>query len=236
MSRAGRASAHRPKVFVLGFHKTGTTSLKKALELLGYLTAGPNPELLDPILAGDWGPVDAAIADHDAFQDDPWFLAYERLESAYPDAHFILTVRDSGSWLRSVQGHFGNHVNGTRRAVYGDVGALDDPDHYIRCYEAHNRRVVDHFTARGRSLLVIDVTRDGWEPLCRHLGVEPPVSFFGRPIPLPHANAASTLDFRRRRPRLERVRLFFKDGFVRLFGPRSQLWLTALKYRLPRRN
>ena len=32
----------RPKVFCIGFHKTGTTSLKMALKTLGYRVTGPN--------------------------------------------------------------------------------------------------------------------------------------------------------------------------------------------------
>ena len=226
------AHAARPKVFGVGVHKTGTTSLKKALELLGYDTAGPSPEVLEPILEQRWDVVDAEVAAFDAFQDDPWFLAYEYLEQRHPDAHFILTIREPDPWLRSVQRHFGSRVNPTRRAMYGDISALDDPEHYKRCYERHNRAVIEYFESRGRDLLVIDMTRDGWDDLCAHLGQEPPRSVLGRPIPIPHANAASTLEFRNRHPRLERVRLFFKDGFVRVFGPRGQRFLTAVKYRV----
>jgi hypothetical protein len=32
----------KEKVFCIGFHKTGTTSLRVALELLGYRVTGPN--------------------------------------------------------------------------------------------------------------------------------------------------------------------------------------------------
>lgn len=224
-------TSSRPKVFCVGVHKTGTTSLKKALELLGYHTIGPTPEVLEPILEGRWGDVDAVVEAFDAFQDDPWFLAYEYLERRYPDARFILTIRDRDRWIGSVQRHFADRVNPTRRAVYGDVSALQDPEHYKDCYDRHNRAVVEYFSEMGRDLLVIDMATAGWDELCAHLGATAPRSILGRPIPLPHANAASTLEFRNRHPRINGVRVSLKDAFVRLFGPRGQQFLTAVKFR-----
>ena len=40
----------KAKVFCIGFHKTGTTSLERALEMLGYRVTGPN-NTKDPDIA-----------------------------------------------------------------------------------------------------------------------------------------------------------------------------------------
>ncbi len=38
--------------------------------------------------------------------DFPVPLIYKRLDRGYPDSKFILTVRDTESWLTSVEKHF----------------------------------------------------------------------------------------------------------------------------------
>lgn len=185
------------KVFCIGFHKTGTSSLGAALAVLGHRVAGPFG-VRDPDIAAH--AVDKAVrraADHDAFQDNPWPLLYREMDERFPGSRFILTVRDEDEWLQSVVAHFGGVSTPMREWVYG-AGAGDPVGHEAVYLERLRRHVDDvgrHFADRPGDLLVMDLARgDGWPELCGFLGVDPPG------VPFPHANRGSPI--RRRVNRL----------------------------------
>lgn len=99
-----------------GFGRTGTYSLKHALERLGYgpcdhmTTAFEQPgrfslwaEALDRKRRGgaiDWNPL---FADHKATVDWPGAYFWRELANAHPNAKVILTVREPQAWYDSVQ-------------------------------------------------------------------------------------------------------------------------------------
>ena len=60
----------RPKVFCVGFHKTGTKSLGAALATLGYRVAGPrgtlDPQIAIRMLAAGWAAVERGLPHEDA--------------------------------------------------------------------------------------------------------------------------------------------------------------------------
>ncbi len=100
------------KLIGAGFGRTGTASLKAALEALGF---GPcyhmaevigRPErvaLWDGIARGkpaDWRQV---FAGYRATVDWPGCTFYEQLMDVYPDANVLLTVRDPERWYDSVR-------------------------------------------------------------------------------------------------------------------------------------
>lgn len=85
------------KVFGIGFHKTGTKSLAKALCILGYRVTGPN-NFKDPDIGQTYLQVTRTIsAQFDAFQDNPWPLVYREMDLHWPEARFVLTLRDGES-------------------------------------------------------------------------------------------------------------------------------------------
>ncbi|MEN0001807.1 MAG: sulfotransferase, partial [Pseudomonadota bacterium] len=97
----------RAKVFGIGLHKTGTSSLAKALKLLGYKVTGPNGTR-DADIAETYIRNAAKISSRfDAFQDNPWPLLYRQMDAMWPGAKFILTTRDSEAWIVSQVKHFG---------------------------------------------------------------------------------------------------------------------------------
>ena len=72
---------HKPKVFCIGFHKTGTKSLARALEILGYRVTGPNGTR-DPRIAERALPMALDIAARfDAFNDNPWPILFRELDA-----------------------------------------------------------------------------------------------------------------------------------------------------------
>ena len=74
---------HRPKVFVIGLNKTGTTSLGDALSTLGYKRLGWK-DILSRKLFHDWysGHMEHLIGlsrTYEAFEDLPWCFMYEEM-------------------------------------------------------------------------------------------------------------------------------------------------------------
>ena len=99
----------KPKVFVIGANKTGTTSMNKFLQDMGY-RMGPQRKfemLLHQYYDGDWQEILKIIHNYEAFQDVPFSKStnsfISELRRLYPTAKFILTTRDDASeWHSSL--------------------------------------------------------------------------------------------------------------------------------------
>ena len=183
----------RAKVFCIGFQKTGTTSLFAALTALGYRTAAVvGRDLTAEELRAKGAALCIDVAKvFDAAQDMPWPIFFRELDAAYPGSKFILTVRDSASWFRSIEGHFGANESALGAFIYGEDAAApaNNRARYIDVFEAHERAVRDHFATRPADLLIMDLAAgDGWEKLCAFLGVDAPSE------PFPIRNAAGERD------------------------------------------
>ena len=178
------------KVIGAGFGRTGTMSLKVALEELGY---GPcyhmtevfeHPEHVPLWEAATRGePVDweELFVGYQATVDWPGAAFYKELSERYPEARVILTVRDSERWYKSARNTIFNLQGaGSARApqmameLAGKRGFDADVEDRGRMIEAFNRwnEEVKKFVPAER-LLVYEV-KEGWEPLCDFLGVEAP--------------------------------------------------------------
>ena len=174
------------KVFCIGFHKTGTSSLGAALTILGYSVTGPNgvndPNIGDNVLSM----ADELSEVFDAFQDNPWPVLYERMDKKYPGSKFILTIRDSKDWIRSQVRHFGGQKTPMREWIYGAGCPKGNEETYIGVYERHNQAVLSYFRERPNDFIVMDLTRGaGWKDLC---------AFLDKPIidgSFPHHNRAT---------------------------------------------
>jgi hypothetical protein len=202
------------KLINAGLGRTGTTSLKVALERLGY---GPCFHMFDVV--GDearlaqWEKVvcDGQSPDWDALfdgyasaVDGPPAVYYREMAKAFPDAKMVLTVRDAERWYQSTYDTLYQFVlmNESKRPdprsmpariyrvtstmVWDGLfgGRFSDKEHAIEVFDRHNREVVESFEA-GR-LLVYDV-KQGWEPLCEFLGADVPSD------PFPHANDTESM-------------------------------------------
>jgi len=176
----------KSKVFCVGFHKTGTTSLAIALQTLGYRVTGPNG-VNDPDIENNVISMAYDFAERfDAFQDNPWPIIYKELDSQYPGSKFILLLRDSESWIRSQVKCFGLNETPMRKWIYGVGCPKDNEDIYAQRFENHNREVLNYFQNRPQDLLVMDFAAgDGWDKLCNFLEVDIPNIVF------PHVNKAS---------------------------------------------
>ena len=176
----------KTKVFGIGFHKTATTSLAKALSYLGYRVTGPN-WVDNRNIAQEVFELAFDLANRfDAFQDNPWPILYKELDRKFPGSKFILTLRPSDQWIRSVVNHFDEKETPMREWIYGIARPKGNEDVYIRRYERHNREVLEYFKDRGEQLLVLNIPAgEGWTKLCPFLGEQIPG------IGFPCANTAS---------------------------------------------
>jgi hypothetical protein len=192
----------RVKVIGAGFGRTGTLSLKAALERLGF---GPCYHMLEFLqhpehgrlwvaaLSGqtiDWQDV---FASYESTTDWPACNFWRELADAYPDAKVVLTVRDPERWWTSIDSTlFAAQRSGMLppapaaaemprmiELLMGTTfdGRLEDRELVIRRFEEHNDRVRRGIPP-GR-LLVYQVS-EGWGPLCDFLGVEAPDEPFPR--------------------------------------------------------
>lgn len=174
-----------PKIICVGFQKTGTTSLKHALELLGYSVTGTKPKLLLPILRNNWNKVLKVLNKYDAAEDNPWNIIYRQIDRMVPGCKFILTYRDPESWFRSVKRYFRLPRSSPplHEWIYGRGKGLisAEKENTISIYKQHIQGVREYFRNRPHDLLEIDLTKgDKWDPLCDFLGCDIP------DMPFPH--------------------------------------------------
>jgi hypothetical protein len=184
------------KLIGAGLGRTGTLSIKLALEQLGL---GPCYHMIEffmnPSHAALWVRAAHGDADWEAIfggypssVDYPGCTFWRELAEFYPGAKVLLTVRDPNLWFESTQAtifsasHIERTTTGPLReflasTVLRDVGErVHERDFMIDYYRQHNATV--ERTIAPERLLVYQAS-DGWEPLCKFLGVGIP----DRPFP-----------------------------------------------------
>lgn len=177
---------HSNKVFCIGFHKTGTTSLGVALSMLGYKVAGAMGVRDSHIAVNVMTLASRVAEDHDAFQDNPWPIIFREMDQRFPGSKFVLTVRDPDLWIDSVIRHFGNKETEMRKWIYGVGSPVGNENIFLDRYRAHQRDVINYFADRPNDLLVMDLRAgDGWDKLCPFLGHAVPAH------PFPHMNKST---------------------------------------------
>jgi hypothetical protein len=183
-----------------GFGRTGTDSMKTALEILGLgpchhmkeLNANPAQRALwRSIVRGDTPDWNRAFAGYHSATDWPSAFYWRQLSAFYPDAKILLTLRDAESWYASMQKTILRSLAGSTDADSVGVtliaervldGRLDDRAHAIAVFE---KNTVDVKAAFGADRLLIHTLGDGWDNLCR---------FLHKPVPdtpFPRSNSAA---------------------------------------------
>jgi hypothetical protein len=174
-----------------GLGRTGTLSLKVALEILGFkychhmveVWADP-PSMSDWIAAADGKPDwERIFSGYKATVDYPGCHFWRELAEAYPRAKVVLTVRDGASWFESTQttifsprmrGRVGDAraLEFLDKTVWGEFGErIQDRDFMLAAFERHSAEV--QRAIPPERLLVLDV-QQGWPPLCDFLRVPVP--------------------------------------------------------------
>ena len=154
------------KIFCIGYSKTGTSSIAKALDILGYRTVH--------WLRAGYEPKEGWIqyikkSKFEAFADYPIQkrVLLKVLDEEFPNSKFILTIRDQKSFVKSWRYYF--------RGTEFTIESIDDENELILKYNAHNKRILDYFKDKKSKFLIMDIFKgDGWNELC---------NFLDRPIP-----------------------------------------------------
>ena len=193
-----------------GFPRTGTASLKAALEELGLGRCYHMSEVFDKpdhwtcwSDAADGKPVDwdFVFEGYGATTDAPACLFYKSIAEHYPDAKVLLSVRDADRWFESTQTtilspliaqRFANLPPAMVTMLHKIGWHPDDPETHDRDYmvgrmTAHNEEVKR--TIAPDRLLIFNPA-DGWAPLCAFLDLPVPDT------PFPHVNSSE--EFRER--------------------------------------
>jgi hypothetical protein len=89
MLAPGKSFLMKTKVFGIGFHKTATKSLAKALRYLGYRVTGPTGLIILISLKKEYEKAFKLANRFDAFQDNPWPILYKELGRKFPGSKFI---------------------------------------------------------------------------------------------------------------------------------------------------
>jgi hypothetical protein len=200
------------RVIGAGFGRTGTRSLKEALEILGFapchhmMEVFMHPEQVpfwDRAAVGEKMDWEELFKDYQSACDWPSSAFYKELADYYPDAKVILSLRDPKAWYKSVASTImpamkkpdpnkpGNALPGIfgPKIIGEDTFGFDFSEaHMIDVYNRHNEEV-QRVIPKDR-LLVFEA-RDGWEKLCPFLGVKTP------DVPYPFMN--TTEEFNKRR-------------------------------------
>jgi hypothetical protein len=188
------------------YPRTGTVSLKLALEQLGF---GPCHHMAEMIAHPEMAPLwiaaaegrpdwDAMFAGYKSCADAPSCMYWRELVERYPEARVILTERDPEEWFASTQATVFSPewVGATLKMPLGtffqtlyDVyeGHIHDHDYMVAKYRGYCDEVK---RAIPPERLLVQHTGEGWEPLCRFLGVPVPAQ------PYPIANTREEMQAR----------------------------------------
>ena len=200
------------KIFGIGSPKTGTSSLGESFNLLGFKHKTWDESLWEKYENGDYETIFHIAEKYESFEDGPWNgpdlyyqkgpAFYKMLDQRFPNSKFILTIRDSDSWIKSHELHFSSE------------GLKKIPEKYwiynynrtemVACYEKRNKEIIEYFKDRPRDLLIMDICEgDGWEILCPFLGVDIQNVLF------PHVNKTT-----KRNMKSSKVNAFIKQLFT----------------------
>ena len=188
------------KVIGAGFGRTGTLSLKEALEKLGF---GPCHHMKEVMLNSeqaeyfylasmgekvDW---DEVFKDYNSAVDWPAAAYYKELSEKYPDAKVILGMRDAGSWYDSasttiyqMSQNFPKWIRlifpRTKKlfkmidkTIFGEVFSyrFEDRESAMQVFNDHVEEVKRSIPEER---LLMHSAKDGWGPLCAFLDVPVP--------------------------------------------------------------
>ena len=164
------------KYFLIGLHKTGTTSIEHLFKKWGYVVGDQSrgERLLHDWYIRRFDRIISLVKTADFFQDTPFSLPYTYvvLDQYFPNAKFILTIRDSADqWYQSLvrfhskiwspsnaglaptsddlrsatYGYFGRAYHSNRMIFSSPETELYKRSELIKYYESHNYQVEQYF-------------------------------------------------------------------------------------------
>jgi hypothetical protein len=176
------------KVVGIGLQRTGTTSLAKALDILGYRVVHWGFSNIAMLGFETWFNDDFTVDELlgiDAGTDNPFPIFFRELDANYPGSKFILTTRNKEAWLASCERLYAknnflcwpDYVQACHTRLYGRVDF--DPEVFARSYDEHYTAVLKYFECMPDKLLIVDLSSgNAWKQLCPFLGKRVPQQEF----------------------------------------------------------
>ena len=201
------------RVIGAGFGRTGTNSLKLALEQLGFgpchhmKEVGPSLDQInwfDQASRGEVMDWDKVFEKFEASVDWPSASYYNELAAHFPDAKVVLSVRDAEgwyksahetiyavsqnvpTWLRRVAPPVDKLISMVIRSIWEGKfsGQFENRTFAIDIFNQHIEEVKKNIAAER---LLIHSAKEGWPPLCEFLEVPIPET------PYPRVNEAKDI-------------------------------------------
>jgi len=188
-----------------GFGRTGTDSMREALERLGF---GPchhmavvngdeeQKRLWRALARGENPGWEKLLGGFNACMDWPAAHYWRELVALYPDAKVVLTYRSPESWWESFEKTLLARMTESSDPASLGIALLRNqvfdgrPHDRALALERYQANVEAVKATVPPARLLVHELGDGWEPLCRHLGVPVPSE------PYPQRNSAG--EFNRR--------------------------------------
>ena len=158
------------KVFCIGLGRTATSSLTSALINLGYKTWHC------PCLYKSED-ITNYVNNFDALTELPFCSKYDfkDLYNMYPDAKYILTIRDENRWLKSTDKYKWLADNMIKWYPGYELFLKNfyNFDFSIKNFNNYNNSVIEFFKDKSDQLLIMNIPKgDGYQKLCTFLGRE----------------------------------------------------------------
>ncbi|MBD3245676.1 MAG: hypothetical protein GF333_01555 [Candidatus Omnitrophica bacterium] len=185
------------KIFGIGFRKTGTTSLKRALQILGFPTLhhvgeiDGKPVLIQKVIEEEMKKnvqILSTWKEYRGFLDFQGYRFYRKLDEAYPNSKFIYTRREPREWIKSAYEHKKKTRNRAARIRLKQMGFRGYRDKEMHRLNRYEKEIKAYFKERPNDFLIMNICAgEGWERLCLFLGVPVPE------IEFPHLNKRRTV-------------------------------------------
>jgi|TARA_Y100000590_G_scaffold469581_1_gene658384 hypothetical protein len=175
------------KLFVIGYNKTGTKSLAKALDILGYkvLHTGGGGEFLEKV---GWNLFNGksildGVDEYDCYIDYPIFepIVFSHIIDEYPDAKYISLTRGYDDYVESVLRDKIKRLedgieNSWNWLGVGEIEVFENYPQYQKDWikdktmfkHISNLRWLDKKKIDYLEMNICD-DKDGWEKLCGYL-------------------------------------------------------------------
>ena len=169
------------KIFNIDFNKSGSTSLTKAMDILGFRSIhwkyndkrildrlNENKKNKKKLLSG--------IENFDFYSDFRGSSFYKKLDKQYPNSKFIITIRNLDNWLISREKHVKrNQKNPDYKYDFLKI----EKKKWVRERKRILNGVKSYFKKRPKDLLIINsCDGEGWEKLCPFLSKKIPKKKF----------------------------------------------------------
>lgn len=167
------------KIFGVGLNKTGTTSITKAFDVLGFKTLHNDKKISNAYKTGE---LKELIDKYDFLCDGFWFThTLQFLSENYPNAIFLWTKRPMEDWIIS------RTIHDLHARVCWPIGRNRhiDTKKYEEIFRQHVNDIHTYLIEKERNVFDIVVSKLTWKKLC---------GIVNKPIPqedFPHENPSN---------------------------------------------